>query len=142
MKFIFLFAVISISAFASGTSYEFTNFSTADDFNFQEVISQKEISIVVFNRGYCPINDSKFDCFPFETKLEYLSPKIIGNYSNAQIINIDIERNYIQQRYNFQRFPAVVFLLSGREVERIDTYSNANDLIIKTFETLSKFPSN
>jgi hypothetical protein len=139
MKLILL-GLLSLSAFASPL-YEFKNFTKVNDRTYDNVVSKKDISIVVFNNGYCPLPDSQFDCFPFEVKLEYLSPRIIGNYKSIQILNIDTQRNYVQRRYSFKRYPAVLFLLKGGEVSRIDEYRGANDLIQKTFDVLDRFQS-
>jgi hypothetical protein len=76
MKLVLL-ALLSLSAFANVT-YDFKNFTKVTDRTFDETVSKKNISIVVFNNGYCTLPNSQFQCFPFEVKLEYLSPKIIG----------------------------------------------------------------
>ena len=138
MKSLILLALLSLSAFAQENSYEFESFNKADDFNFSKVVAEKEWSIVVFGGRYCPVNDTRFDCYPFETKLDFISPKVLAMTKSIQIINVDITRNYVHRRYGLKRYPGIVLMLNGREMQRIDEYRGANDLIQKTYNMLLK----
>jgi hypothetical protein len=138
MRSLILLALLSVSAFAHENSYQFDTFNKADDYNFTQIVTKKEWSLVVFGGRYCPVNDTRFDCYPFESKLETISPQVHAMNKSIQIVNIDVTRNYVQRRYAFKRFPAVVLLLNGREMQRIDQYKGANDLIYKTYNMLLK----
>ncbi len=138
MKSLIILVLLSFQAFAADNSYEFESFNKAGDFDFTKVINAKEWSLVVFGGRYCPINDTRFDCYPFETKLDSISPKVFAMTKSIQIVNVDITRNYVHRRYDLKRYPGVVLLLNGREMQRLDEYTGANDLIQKTYNMLLK----
>lgn len=131
----------SLNVFAWNDDYSFDNFTRVDDFNFSQEVDKKEWSILVFNNGYCPLNDSMMDCFPFEMKLNYLAPNIYGRNNNLQILNIDMQSSYIHQRYGISSAPTVIFLLDGAEMMRVENIRNPNALLQQTLNNLYKIPA-
>jgi hypothetical protein len=131
----------SFSSFATDNAYKFNHFETADNFNFSKVLAQKEWTILVFNNGYCPIPDSKMQCFPFEMKLSYYAPNIKARNSNLQIVNIDMERTYISNRYFVSSAPTVIFLLNGVERARFEKTRHPNLLIQQVLDEVFRIPS-
>lgn len=159
MKFLLLVLTLSfsLSAFAWDNEYKFDNFKVVDDYDFREVVLEnKEWSIVIFNKGYCPLSDSKMDCFPFEMKLNSLAKKLYARNNNLQIINMDTDFSFTHQRFNLKATPAVVLLLDGQimatiEANRCNPYRNpncdyrrlnwANDLLQRTLDEIYKIPA-
>jgi hypothetical protein len=157
-KYLLLLSLIfSTTLWAWNDEYQFQNFTRVDDFSFQEtVLEHRGWSIVIFNRGYCPFNNSKNRCFPFESQVEQLSAQILGRISNMQLINIDTESSSIHHRYDVKAGPTVLFLLDGREMERLEPYfcyphqtnnqcdyqrlSWSHDLLKRTWEVIIKIP--
>lgn len=111
---------LSFSAFAWDNEYEFEHLTKVDDFDFREVVLDQEgWTILVFNKGYCSISSSKRRCFPYESKLNELAPKIYARNNNLQIVHMDTDFSFTYQRYNLKTLPSVVFLLDGQIMKTI-----------------------
>lgn len=113
--------ILSMSTWAWNERYNFEHMTRVDDFDYREVVLENEQwSIVIFNNRRCSSFDSLNDCFPFETKLNHLAPKIYARNNNIQIINMDTESTYTYQDYQLRSYPAVVFLYDGQIMKTIE----------------------
>ena len=140
--YILLFiSLFSINSFAIDNSYEFEHLVKADDFNFREVLEQKEWSILIFNNDYCPLQRSKVRCYPVEVKMNYFAPNIHARNNNIQILNIDMQSSFIHNRYFVSSTPTVIFLLDGAEMIRFDKMRNPNLLVQQILDEVFKIPS-
>lgn len=140
MKTMFLLITLTISMniFAWNDEYKFSHFQRLEDFDFQQVVlNNQQWSIVIFNRGYCSINDSMMDCFPYEMKLNALAPQLYARNNNIQIINMDTESTFTHQQFNLKSFPAVVFILNGQTMTTLE--ANRQLSYLYTQDNLSQF---
>lgn len=119
--FLLLTLCLSFNVFAWDNEYEFENMTQVDDFDFREVVLDKEgWTILVFNKGYCSLSNSKNDCFPYEAKLNVMAPKIYARNNNIQIVHMDTDFTFTHQDYNLKVLPSVVFLLDGQIMTTIE----------------------
>lgn len=139
---ILLIAIIfSYNASAWDNEYKFSHIKAVDDFDYREVVEDYQgWSVVVFNKGYCPLNRTKMDCFPFEMKLNYMAPKIYARNINIQLVNMDTDFTFMHQRFGVKTRPAVVFLHNNSIMSVLESGSpfNANALLQRTLNEIYK----
>lgn len=116
--FVFLLVLTHLS-FASNDHYSFSSIKKVDDkFHKEHILKSKERSIIIFNNGSCkrPVAN----CYPLESKINSIAPKIMAHQPPTKIFLIDTEFNKSARRYNIKKYPSVVIVRNAQILKVIE----------------------